>query len=74
MFTVYSSYLKTYLWIPYLCFQHEWLGYYDQNRKTATILAAILDIKYLQESTYQNSVLSRFLTPQAHVWIPYLCF
>ena len=48
MFTVYSSYLKTYVWIPYLCFQLEWLGIYDQNRKTAAILAAIMDFGYLQ--------------------------
>ena len=44
---IYSSYLKTYVWIPYLCFLHEWLGNYDQNRKTAAILAAILDFGYL---------------------------
>ena len=43
MFTVYSSYLKTYVWIPYLCFQLEWLEIFDQNRKTAAILATILD-------------------------------
>ena len=74
MFTVYSSYLKTYVWIPYLYFQLEWLGIYDQNRKTAAILAAILDFGYLQESKHPNNVLSRFLIPQKHVLTPYLCF
>ena len=43
------------------------LGIYDQNRKTAAILAAILDFGYLQESKYPNTVLSRFLIPQKHV-------
>ena len=74
MFTVYSSYLKTYVWIPYLYFQHEWLGNYDQNRKMAAILAAILDFRYLQGSKHLNNVLSRFLIPQTHVWTPGVCF
>ena len=75
MFTyIYSSHFKTYVWIPYLCFQHKWLGNYDQNRKTAAILAAILDFGYLQESKHLNNVLNRYFIPQTHVWIPYLCF
>ena len=41
-----------------------WLGNYNQNIKTAAILAAILDFGYLQKSKHLNNVSGRFLIPQ----------
>ena len=40
------------------------LGNYNQNIKTAAILAAILDCGYLQKSKHVNNVSGRFLIPQ----------
>ena len=68
MLTVYSSYLKTYVWIPYLCFQLEWLGIYDQNRKTAAILAAILDFGYLQEACFMRGGTSTIAVYGKHIF------
>ena len=63
-FWVDRLYLKTYVWIPYLCLKHVWLGNYNQNIKTAAILAAILDFGHLQKLKHLTNVSGRFLIPQ----------